>query len=200
MESSTNHWTIADSGNVYCDSCIDQQQCWMSSWFCGYQGWRAHSALTRECGDTRFIARWSPTGEQCPVWALWGRYSSEVSRFVYWDFLGLLKGYELKLQIDDSVKPVAQPVHRILFGLRKKVEKKLEELLQADIFEEVPEGPTGWISLLVVVPKNDGDVRVCVDILRANEAIIRERHPISTVEELLHALNGCTAFSKVAWK
>ena len=98
------------------------------------------------------------------------------------------------------MKAVAQPVHRILFGLRKKVEKKLEELLQADIFEEVPEGPTGWISLLVVVPKNDGDVRVCVDILRANETIIRERHPIPTVEELLHALNGCTAFSKVAWK
>ena len=98
------------------------------------------------------------------------------------------------------MKPVAQPVHRILFGLRKKVEKKLEELLQADIFEEVPEGPTGWISLLVVVPKNDGDVRVCVDILRANEAIIRERHPIPTVAELLHASNGCTAFSKVAWK
>ena len=98
------------------------------------------------------------------------------------------------------MKAVAQPVHRILIGLREKVENKLDEVLQADIFEEVPEGPTGWISPLVVVPKNDGDVTACVDILRANEAIIRERHPISTVEELLHALNGCTAFSKVAWK
>ena len=37
--------------------------------------------------------------------------------------IGLLKGYELKLLIDDSVKPVAQPVHSILFGLCEKVEK-----------------------------------------------------------------------------
>ena len=52
----------------------------------------------------------------------------------------------------------------------------------------------------MVVSKNDGDVRVCVDILHANEAIIRERHPIPTVEDLLHTLNGCTVFSKVALK
>ena len=52
----------------------------------------------------------------------------------------------------------------------------------------------------MVVSKNDGDVRVCVDILRANEAIIRERHPIPTVEELLHNLNRGAVFSKVDLK
>ena len=100
--------------------------------------------------------------------------------------VGLLKGNELKLHVDESVKPVAQHVRRIPFGLREKVDVKLDELLELDIIEEVPEGPSGWISPLVVVPKSDGDVRVCVDMRRANEAIIRERHPIPTVEELLH--------------
>ena len=37
---------------------------------------------------------------------------------------------------------------------------------------------------MVVFPKGDGDIRVCVEIRRANEAIIRERHPIQTMEEL----------------
>ena len=32
---------------------------------------------------------------------------------------------------------------------------------------------------------------------RANEGIVRERHPIPTVEELLHDLNGSTVFSNV---
>ena len=114
--------------------------------------------------------------------------------------VGLLRDYELKLHIDESVKPVAQHVRRIPFGLREKVDKKLDELLELDIIEEVPGGPSGWISPLVVVPKGDGDVRVCVDMRRANEAIIRERHPIPTVEELLHDLNGSTVFSKIDLK
>ena len=102
----------------------------------------------------------------------------------------------MKLHINDSVKPVAQHVQRIPFGLREKVDKKLDELLELDIIEGVPQGPSGWISPLVVVPKGDGDIRVCVDIHRAKEAIIRERHPIPTVEESLQDLNDSTFFQK----
>lgn len=39
-----------------------------------------------------------------------------------------------------------------------------------------------------------------LDMRRANEAIIRERHPIPTVEELLHHLNGSTVLSKIDLK
>ena len=55
-----------------------------------------------------------------------GRYSA------LFNGVGLLKGYELKLFIDDSVKPVAQHVRRIPFGLREKVDNKLDELLELD--------------------------------------------------------------------
>ena len=73
----------------------------------------------------------------------------------------------------------------------------LDELLTCEIREEVPEGPTCWVSPLVVVPKPDSDVRICVDMRRANQAIIRERQPIPTVEEVLQDLNGSTVFSRV---
>ena len=114
--------------------------------------------------------------------------------------VGLLKGYELKLNVDTSVKPVAQLVRRIPFGVREKVEKKLDELLACGIIEEVPEGLTSWVSPLVVVPKPDGDVRICVDMRCVNQAIIRERQPIPTVEEVLQDLNGSTVFSRVNLK
>ena len=52
----------------------------------------------------------------------------------------------------------------------------------------------------MVVPKPDGDIRICVDMRRANEAIERERHPIPTIEEVLHDLNGSTVFSKLDLK
>ena len=115
--------------------------------------------------------------------------------------VGKLKDYQLKLNLNKDVKPVAQPVRRIPFGLREKVDKKLDELLSKDIIEEVPPNtPTEWVSPLVVVPKPDGDIRVCADMRRANEAIIRERHPIPTIEEVLYDLNGATVFSKLDLK
>ena len=47
------------------------------------------------------------------------------------------------------------------------------------------EGPTTWASLVVVALKPSGEIRLCVDMHRGNEAIIRERLPIPTVDEVL---------------
>ena len=95
--------------------------------------------------------------------------------------VGKLKDYRLKLHINKEVKPLAQQVRRLPFGLRDKVDLKLDDLLSKVIIEEVPDTPTSWISPLVVAPKPDGDIRVCVDMRRANEALIRECHPIPTI-------------------
>ena len=116
------------------------------------------------------------------------------------DGVGKLKSYQLKLHINKDVKPVAQGVRRLPFGSRDKVDKKLDDLLEKDIIEEVPSSPTEWVSPLVVVPKPDGDARVCIDMRKANEAIVRERHPIPTIEEILYDLNGATVFSKLDLK
>ena len=58
-------------------------------------------------------------------------------------------------------------------------------------------GRRPWISPVVVAPKTSGDIRLCVDTREANEAIIRDRIPIPTVDEVLENLNGNTVFSKL---
>lgn len=98
------------------------------------------------------------------------------------------------------MKPVVQRVCRILFGLCKKVDTKLDERLELNIIEEVMEGLSGWILSLEVVHKSGCDARVCVDMHQANKAIVREFHPIPTVEKLLHDSNGSTLFSKTDLK
>ena len=47
------------------------------------------------------------------------------------------------------------------------------------------------------MPKPNGAIRLCVNMRQANGAIVRERHPIPTVDEVLHDLNGSTVFSKL---
>ena len=114
--------------------------------------------------------------------------------------VGKLKNYVLKLHLNESVKPAAQKVRRIPFGLRDKVDAKLDELLNLDIIEQVEDTPTEWVSPLVVVPKSNNDIRICVDMRQANEAVIRERQPIPTIDEILYDLNGSTVFSKLDLK
>lgn len=110
--------------------------------------------------------------------------------------LGELKDYELDLHIDKEIQPVAQKMHRVPFSLRDKVGKKLDELEALDVIEKV-EGPTPWVSPVVCVPKSNGDIRLCVDMREANRAIIRERHPIPTIDDLLNDMNNSSVFSKI---
>ena len=85
------------------------------------------------------------------------------------------------------------------FGLSAKIDQKLEELVNHDIIEPV-EGPTPWVSPVVIVPKPSGDIRLCIDMRRVNQAIVRKRHPIPTVDDVLYQLNGSTAFSTLDLK
>ncbi|KAK3722797.1 hypothetical protein QZH41_007484 [Actinostola sp. cb2023] len=111
----------------------------------------------------------------------------------------MLKGRAVQLHIDPNVKPVAQPIRRTPFSLRSKVEEKIKELIDMDIIEPVA-GPTPWVNPVVVVPKPNGDIRLCIDMRRANEAILRERHPIPTVDEITQDMNGSKVFSKLDLK
>lgn len=113
--------------------------------------------------------------------------------------VGKLKDFQVKLYVNPDVPPVAQPVRRTPFSLRDKVKEKIEELIAMDIIEPV-EGPTPWASPVVVVPEQSDEIRLCADMRRANEAIIRERYPILTVDEVLQSLNQSTVFSKLDLK
>jgi hypothetical protein len=111
--------------------------------------------------------------------------------------LGKYKGEPVKIHIDETVPAVAQPHRRIPFHIRTQVEENLKELEEADIIEPV-EGPTPWVSPIVVRPKPNGKgIRICVDMRKPNEAIGRERHIIPTVDEIIADLSGATIFSKI---
>ena len=121
--------------------------------------------LGRDTAGKLKVLRVGPVGEP-QVCSVVTEGSDEDIRKEYADILtgvGQLKNYQLKLQIYKNFKPVAQQVRRLPFGLRDKVDQKLDDLLDKDIIEEVPDIPTAWVSTLVVAPKPDGDVRVCVD-------------------------------------
>ncbi|GBN88735.1 Transposon Ty3-G Gag-Pol polyprotein [Araneus ventricosus] len=57
--------------------------------------------------------------------------------------------------------------------------------------------PTEWYAPVVIVPKSDGNVRICVDLVELNKNVMREPHPLPKAEYSLNLLAGAKLFSKL---
>ena len=91
-----------------------------------------------------------------------------------------------------------QPQRRIPYHSRDKLEKELQKLVKEDIIEKVPENEQAeWVSPVVIVPKKNDAIRLCIDMRVANKAIKRIRHPIPTAKDISIELNGSTIFTKL---
>ena len=114
--------------------------------------------------------------------------------------IGKIKNILIKLHIDTSVRAVAQPHRRVAHPFRELVEKQIHEHLQNDIIEPAV-GPTPWINNVLFVkkppPAPPGSYRLCIDMRQANKAIMRERHLIPTVDDLLAAVCDAKWFSVI---
>ena len=108
----------------------------------------------------------------------------------------LLKNFELQLRIDPTIVLVQQPVRRVPYHTKEKISTELSRLLKLDIIEKV-DGQTTWLNPIFVVPKSSEKIRLCLDMRQANKAIIRERHIIPKIENILTELHGATYFSKI---
>jgi hypothetical protein len=105
--------------------------------------------------------------------------------------IGCLKNFEVKLHIDESIKPVAQPHRRIPFHLQEKVKSEIQILLDQGIIERVNQ-PTPWISNIVtpLKPNDPTKVRICLDMRIANSAIQRTRYVLPTLDDIVADLQG----------
>lgn len=110
-----------------------------------------------------------------------------------------IRDVELTLPVDRSVPPVIQPLRRCPVPLLDKVKEKLDDLLNREIVERV-EKPTSWVSPLVPILKDNGDLRLCIDMRRANQAIQRLNHPLPVFEEILPRIRNARYFSLLDMK
>lgn len=110
--------------------------------------------------------------------------------------LGKLQGeYAIKLQ--EGAKPYALSTpRRVPIPLMKPVKAELERMEKLGVISRVNE-PTDWCAGMVVVPKPNGQVRICVDLTRLNDSVCRERHPLPAVDQTLAQLAGAKVFSKL---
>ena len=113
--------------------------------------------------------------------------------------IGLLKDHQVQLHIDEDVRPVAEPPRPIPFHLRQRFKNEIERMEEQGIIEEHT-GPAPWVSNPVLAPKDDGGIRVTVDMRNANEAILDTNVPIPREEDIRAQLSGSNYFTKLDFK
>jgi len=103
--------------------------------------------------------------------------------------------YEIKLKPDSQPFSLSTP-RNIPIPLRAKVQTELQRMESLGVISRVEE-PTPWCAAMVVVPKDSGAIRICVDLKPLNESVLREVHPMPKVDTTLALLSGAKVFSKL---
>ena len=93
--------------------------------------------------------------------------------------LGELEG-EHHIEINPVIKPVIHPPRKVPFTLLPKLKKELERMEQLGAIEKVDQ-PTEWVNSIVIVEKEDGSLRICLDPKDLNRAVKREHFQLPDI-------------------
>ena len=89
--------------------------------------------------------------------------------------------------------PIHQPAWRILFALRDKVERLVNDMLEQGV---VVPSKSPWASPVVLVAKQDGTVRFCMDYHHLNAVTKMDVYPLPIVDDQLDLLSHSRYFTQ----
>ena len=75
-------------------------------------------------------------------------------------------------------------------------QQEIEWMLQMGVVSKIDQ-PTEWCAPIVVIPRPNNDVRICVDLTKLNDNILREAYSLPSVEFTIGKLSKSKVFSKL---
>ena len=110
----------------------------------------------------------------------------------------VIKDFYHKPTIDHTIPLVMEPLRRIPLAYQEKALAELKRMEADGILEKIDSSPS--ISNMVIAPKPNDAIRICADLRNPNKAIIPDKYPLPTMEELSEFFAGATVFSKIDLK
>ncbi|XP_054713771.1 uncharacterized protein K02A2.6-like [Uloborus diversus] len=133
----------------------------------------------------------SPVHQVSPIYSLLEKFSP-----LFEERVGCVPNFKVSLQLRDGVKPVFTRERDVPYALRERVNKELDSLEADGVISLVP--ASDWGSPLVVIPKPNGGVRLCVDYkCGVNERLIQSNHPVRRIDDVFHSLRNSRYFCKL---
>ncbi|GJZ37364.1 putative reverse transcriptase domain-containing protein [Tanacetum coccineum] len=112
------------------------------------------------------------------------------------DFSGISPARQVEFQIDlvPGAAPVAWAPYRLAPSEMKGLAEQLQELSNKG-FIRPNSSPSG--APVLFVKKKDGSFRMCVDYCKLNKLTVKNRYPLSRIDDLFDQLQGSSVYSKM---
>ena len=113
-----------------------------------------------------------------------GLLSTFADVFSTEDGLRCMEGAPMKIHLNPDAQPHSVYSARpIPFAWRDQVHESLKEMEAQKIIAPLKDEPSAWCHPLVIVPKSNGKVRICVDLTKLNKHVSRSHYPLKSPKE-----------------
>lgn len=104
-----------------------------------------------------------------------------------------IEGFMVDIVLKENQIPIFHAPYGVPFKLRDKFCKEISNLTDQSIL--VPIKSSRWASPVVIVPKSNGDIRLCIDCkVTINKCIQTEHYPLPRIEDIFASLATCRVF------
>ncbi|KAF3629492.1 putative ribonuclease H protein-like [Capsicum annuum] len=115
-------------------------------------------------------------------------------------FLENIPGVPLDREIEFGIdllpdtQPISIPLYRMAPTELKELKEQLEDLLDKSFIKP---SVSSWGAPILFVCKKNGFLRMCIDYRQLNRVTIKNKYPLSLIDDLFDQLKGASYFSKI---
>nr|GEV78577.1 putative reverse transcriptase domain-containing protein [Tanacetum cinerariifolium] len=101
---------------------------------------------------------------------------------------------EFRIDLVPGAAPVAWEPYRLAPSEMKELSDQLKELADKGFIRP---SSSSWGAPVLFVKKKDGSFRMCIDYRELNKLTVKNRYPLSRIDDLFDQLQGSSVYSKI---